>query len=555
MPVSVSRHGDKQRAVIRGQFRGWLPDYPPDELPPDAFSDVQNVEVLRGRVRKMRGYNEWHEGIAQLQNADASAAVPRALANYEQYDGTLYGVVISDKRAWKSNGDTWSLLTAASLTGGESVSWTTMDDILIWTNGVDAPRKWDGGANDAALGGSPVVCDIVCHWDDRLWLASTTEGGGTKYAYRLWFSEVGDPEDWTGSNTIDLLSVTDPPQFGGIKAVAPMGQQLLIYLENAIWSVTRLTDAPYYQARPIVEGVGAVNHRAVCVVPEGHIFVGPTDVYYWNGAGAAVSVTKGIRSHLQARLAPAFYDKVQAVWMKEQDKVLVGISANGVAMDTLYVLDRREGQWSLMDGVAFSALGYLTNTDEVTWENFPGPGELATNYDGDLIEWVEDTDPDNSYASDIVDLTWDDFTDTQFTRFAAGHHTGYVYVLYNPDGEETGPEVEYNRAGAAYTGKVVFGYQDFGRPDTVKRLLRIMPLNLQQGETDSLQLYIGTCDNPYQTPTWDGPHAFPMDTTTEPWLFVDVRGRYLVFRVETTASDAPWSLSGLVVDFVLQGGS
>jgi len=548
---------DLYRAIIRGPFKGWVPDYPVDELPPDAFSTASNVEALRGRVRKMKGYAAWSGTVTRLTEADGTPATPLALANYEQYDGTVFGVVLSGKRAWKSDGDDWTLLTATTLDGGSEVTWTTMSDLLIWSNGGDAPQKWDGLNDQAALGGSPQICKIVVHWDDRLWLASTTESS-TDYPYRLRFSEVGDPEDWTGDNSIDLLSATDPPQFGGITAVMPLGNMLLCYCPNAVWRITKLTASPFYEQDPHLDGIGCVGHNAICAVPEGHFFVGESDIYFWNGASQPIPITAGIHDHLTSRLFPHNYHMVQCEWYREENKILVGISEDGSAITTVYVYDRTERSWSLMEGVNFSCFGYLNKTTEVTWANFPGPGMTATNAAGNNIRWVEPptldvggVDTDNSYAESIVAKTWADFVDNIYERFCGATTDGYVYVMYNANADDTQPGDSRN--GAAFTGRVDFGYNDFEHPDKLKRVQRIQPLNLQTGETDNLVLYVGTADNPYQTPTWSSALNFPMDTTTEPWAFCDVTGRYIVFRLETTTADAPWSISGLVVDLVLKG--
>jgi len=640
MPVQISKFGDVNRALIRGPFKGWLPDFPPDELPPDAFSTAKNVEILRGRVRKMAGYCPWasevpvfsvavSEGgtgylvdnvltlVGTLQATGATATVTtveagtgavktvtlttagtgytpgslattggagtgctlainqlfevtgdtatlQAFANFEQYDGTVYGVAIGKTRAWKSEGDVWTQLTTETLVGGLATSWTSMEDLLIWTNGVDPVQQWDGLNAQAALGGSPAVCKMVAHWDDRLWLANTTEGG-LQYPTRLRFSNVVDPTTGTDVNSIDLMSATDPPQFGGIRALEPLGGMLLAYLPNAVWRITRLEYEPYYQAIPIIEGIGCVNQDAICVVPEGHFFVGPTDVYFWNGAGAPTPMMAGVHNHFTSRLFPQFYGKVQCRWYREEDKVLVGISNKGAAIDTIYVYDRREGQWSVIDGLVVTCMGYLTKTDEVTWANFPGAGleqhhaTIANPHtDADLIRWTEPasiiTPDDNLTAQAWTLLTWADFIDHTYERFCLGI-PGYVMVLYNSNADDSGAQPGYNRNGVAYTGQVIWGHQDFGRPDLLKRVQRIMPLNLQDidAEANALQLYVGGVDNPYQTPTWSGPYAFPLDPAIEPWIFVDVIGRYLLFRVETTVVDAPFSLSGLVVDFVVQG--
>ncbi len=204
------------------------------------------------------------------------------LGRYRAYksDGTKVELI-----AYKEAAGTTAVAKINDLTGvlttiktGLSSSATAynfdiMNDVVIYVNGFDAPRKWDF-TTEAALGGSPPISnDLIVH-KNRLFLfpaANPTE---------FIFSEITDAETYISTNFIYVPTPKSPDL---ITKSGILNDNLYIFTRTTKWSLTGsdLTNMVLRKA----PGVKGTKAPASMVVTRNHIYFASDDGFYrFNGS-------------------------------------------------------------------------------------------------------------------------------------------------------------------------------------------------------------------------------------------------------------------------------
>lgn len=155
-------------------------------------------------------------------------------------------------------------------------------DILVFTNGVDTLKKYDG-TNITDLSGlptSPFLCKIVAIFNNHLICLNTTEAG-VRFPQRVRRSDTGNPENFTTGNAgyDDLFDSEEP-----ITAAGLLGPYLIIYKTSSISRLEWVGDATRL-FRPVgtVPNVGVPNPNAMSVIDDVHFLFGKDNIYEYNG--------------------------------------------------------------------------------------------------------------------------------------------------------------------------------------------------------------------------------------------------------------------------------
>lgn len=149
------------------------------------------------------------------------------------------------------------------LTAGAVPCYAVLEDLLVMcsTATSDGPRKWDG-SSAGTLGGSPPNFSIVTEHKNRLWAA-----GNPALPSRLYYCELLDPEDWSGSGAghIDI----SPNDGDRITGLATFNNDLFVFKGPYKGSIHRITGSSptggdAFARQTFVKGIGAVNHQSIC---------------------------------------------------------------------------------------------------------------------------------------------------------------------------------------------------------------------------------------------------------------------------------------------------
>src|SRR3990167_9515024 len=188
------------------------------------LSTAINVDFfVKNAVRKRNGYTR------RISTGVNSTNAITGLYEYRNAAGTGFFVATSGTQTRYDNSGTWTNITGSvTITSGQDnkFSFTTYDDFLIATNGVDAVISWAGTGNVAALAGSPPIARWVANYNEHVFLARNSTNRS-----RLYISAFGNPESWGASDFIDI-GLNDGQEITGL---ATLYDRLFIFKRKSIY--------------------------------------------------------------------------------------------------------------------------------------------------------------------------------------------------------------------------------------------------------------------------------------------------------------------------------
>jgi len=474
---------------------------PRHTIPERGWWQVENVVFRRGWAELVGGWS-----LFQTLDSKVMGITEYRTANLS----TRAWFAVTRGKAWKRS-DTDSQFVdvtgATALTGNEDsyAHFAQFRNMLIFTNGKDPVKKWEGTGNIADLGGNPPKAKLVALLQNHVVLGWIDPGGPSEDPQRIQWSDIGNPEVWSGGDA-GALSLRDEPT--PIVAMAQMRDSLIVYKPNAIYLVD-YTGFPFTMStRRIVAGVGPISGRAVIFWQDVHYFLGGDGVVYRLTPAGVEPVGQAVeraiigelnydrRHHVFGWAEP---DRGYAYWAippsGEQDPAIIY---------ALYVPDLRWGR-ELRSLTAAAQVGSIAPAK--VWDDLTGAWDAST-------------------------MVWNDALLASGSPVTlAGDASGRIYTRAS---ESTGTAVLETK---------MF---DFGDPTRKKRLKRVH-VQYEAPEGTILQLYVLAANNPLLTPTSYGPYSIALDGSGDQWVDVDVTGQWLGLRFVASASK--FRLAGYVPVF------
>lgn len=266
--------------VISSAAKGWNTRYSPATMPEEYAEVFDNVLIDQdGNVEKRNGY--------ERLNATAIPGNARPLGYGELVTaGGTRTVVFNtdDGKIYKLNSDNSVTEIGSGLVANKRCYFAAMNDLLIISNGVNAPQKWDGTAPVSALGGTPPTFKFAVTHNGRLWTAGFSDNG-----MRVHASALADPETWTVPATV----VATSPFRIELKYVASSADQILsltAYKEHLVifCSDNILIYATDEDATLVALNVNIPNRGAIA--PAVTLNVG-RDIIFWSKFGVKTIAT------------------------------------------------------------------------------------------------------------------------------------------------------------------------------------------------------------------------------------------------------------------------
>lgn len=247
-------------------FSGGLNTFEPEYLLPLSQSpDLDNIIILDKGFKKRNGDSAWNS------SAMVSSSTAIAGAGYIQYDaGTQFINAVAGTKFFTDSGLSGTMADATgvvTITAGQNNLWTPINfnNLQIWFGGApNAPFKYSGSGNAAALGGSPPSAYTGFAANNRPFAISTVANPS-----RIFWPIVSNPEDWTGAgsgNADVAMSDGEALQCGIV-----LGPDIAILFKNSSTHLMVLTRQPFpiYQLQ---KGVGIAGRNAWAVA-NGEIFI------------------------------------------------------------------------------------------------------------------------------------------------------------------------------------------------------------------------------------------------------------------------------------------
>lgn len=229
---------------------------------------LRNIIITPGKGIKKRQGNTAFNGTAMT----GSGAIT-GLQYFKPSSGNDHLVAVTGAKVFEStslDGTMNDITGAVTVTSGQNNIWTSavFNDLAILVGGApDAPIKYSGTGNAAALTGSPPSGNFGFTVNNRFFIGNTTANPS-----RIAWSILSSPEDWTGtgSGTADVQK-NDGDMLIGAGVISD--DLVLLFKETSIHKmITRSTPFPVF---PLFKGVGAVGKNAIVAVDGLIYFISP----------------------------------------------------------------------------------------------------------------------------------------------------------------------------------------------------------------------------------------------------------------------------------------
>jgi hypothetical protein len=501
-----------QLQQIEGPGLGVRYDLDPRHVPPRAWSTGRNVRFPTGqdRVESTDGYSPF--------DTSPDGLPVRALWRYRAPDGGETLVRITTDNAYIGVGaGVASVGSSLGRTIHHVVTQTQYRNEYLLADGGKLLR-WPGTGGMAFL--QPPVPEgrlIEVHKDHVL--LGGLYVGGVEQPWRVAWSVIGNPLDWTGESSGDLDFIEDAAPLTALKV---MGDHAIVHKRERLWRLIFVGQPDQYIPEGIPADDGACSARSPITLGPFQYYMGHRNFYrlgsYPEPIGDAVwpELARFIdwkQAHLIYAYTRDGYDEV--CWK------IPALGAEGPRMTYAYNL--RTQAWTITDH---------------------DPGNAWT-------EWGAGTEPDSWDAGDagtaqtMRDVPW---------QYSALDQVTTIDLF----GQLSGVIQQYGGANAA--GKPIEAYVEsphLGNGITPARVLNI-PL-IATGHGTLLVRVRAALDEREPMPPWGRQADYPLDPPPpgerrQPWVDTRVYGRLYQVRLETRDLNARFSLSSYGVAAVPGAG-
>ena len=253
---------NRQIPLDVADFSGGEADLPPFKMPPKYSVRMQNVYPTE------TGGPALVPGFTRLNSTSVNVAITNGHV-FVKSDGTSITLASGGGIIYKlESGALTSILTGWDTAA--KIRFCTYGDICIFTNGVDAPNKYNG-TTVSALGGTPPAkaFKAIVH-KSRVWMLERTDKLLASY------SALEDAEDYTTAHNAGYFDFVKTLSSGDeLVDIESYLDLLIFYFKNLVlvYSGNNPTDYGDFQLVQQVQGAGAIETDTVQSVGIDHFFL------------------------------------------------------------------------------------------------------------------------------------------------------------------------------------------------------------------------------------------------------------------------------------------
>jgi len=513
---------------------GIIKDVPAHLLPPEAWSDAQNIRFQDNKVLKFTGDSL----IFDPPTVAPYWAMPMPTASevFWLYAGQDEVYTVQDT-------GTHTKITRASgiYTGGLTNIWsgTSLGGIPVVTNGVDDPQSWSPVSASQLLVDLPNwpanhQCKVIKAIKNFLVALYITKSG-TVSPHMVRWSHSADPgsvpNSWDETDAtkdtgeIELSDATA----GVIQDAAPLRDVLVIYKDNAAWGMQFVGGKFIFRFFPMFTESGVLATRCVLALPnrEQHVVMTGDDLVVHNGQSMESVINKKWKRFLNKNLDPDNYANSYLVNNQIADEVWFCFPEVGQTLPSLALaIEVKTGAVGVrkLSQAAFIASGAITEA---------APGNA---WDDDAGAWDDDTTiwGERTFFPHAQELFQVDPTNTKLSQLDATNQNNLINMTSYVE-----------REGIALIGRDRKGEPkvDTGRRKLLKRVWI-------KAEGGPFEVRLGKQEVVGGTITYEAPVTFTPGTD----LYVDgsANGPLLAIRFQSNA-DVAWQLHSYDMEIELLG--
>lgn len=262
--------GTRATTIEIMDFSGGRNSFDPEFLvKPNQAVDLQNVNLLDKGFMKRMGNTAFNSSAM----VDASTAVV-GMGYIKFNSSTEFLNAVGGSKFFTSSSLSGTMADATgalTITSAQNNWWTPViyNDLQIWFGGApDAPFKYSGSGNAAALGGTPPSARTAFVANNRVFALSTSANPSL-----IQWSILSNPEDWTGVGSgSQQVRKNDGEQllFG-----VPLNADMAILFKNSSTHLMPLTISPF-PVYTLQTSVGAAGQRSWVNVDGTIYFITPS---------------------------------------------------------------------------------------------------------------------------------------------------------------------------------------------------------------------------------------------------------------------------------------
>ena len=284
----------------------------------------------------------------------------------------------------------WDDITGSALTAGiyNNISWTLHKDVLIFTNGVDAVRRWTGSGNTAAIAGTPPdTAQLVKHFEGYLFLGDVTLSA-TRYPSRIRYSDDYNVT-WASTNEINLTETA-----GGLKAWDTIGRTLYCYKSDGIVGIRLLGgQVRFSQFKiPFYDGIGIIAPLSLTSIPGvGHVFLGTDINLYLNNNESIQLMGNNVQDALQ-EIPTGWIQQSAGILEPKSHKWSLFISSGDSWLNRRIIWDYKDNRWSVFDYTTTNFARVFASINRASSDIWTGDSQI---WSADSDDWSRSAVSDN----------------------------------------------------------------------------------------------------------------------------------------------------------------
>ena len=410
---------------------GIIGNIPTTMLHPRACVDCNNVVFKNGIVQTRTGYVAYGSGTI--------TGTLLCFFRYQKWNGQELEMLATTTNVYYNYNGTWTSI-ASSLSGhiNTRASMTHIENYFVFTNGEDAPSKWDGttwSALNVAHSGDAIDWGdyrplIFLPFHFRL-VGFNDNKVTTGAAIRIMYSHAGNFDKIDGESYSGYIEMT---QGMGAKIVgaAPIKNWVGVYKDYSCALLSYIGGASTFAINVQIEGIGLAAKDAIANLGTSHMFLGSDyNIYRWNGGTELEPVGNPIKKLLQAEVNKAKINRSFAIVNIDQRQVIFFLPVNSDEYPTrMWIWNLDDESWSkgtipaMSSGSSVTTSGVerlLLGTAITYWDK-----KYEGTVEPDAVGWVRDG---TDYAtSDGSVLTFN--TTANLTNICAYYKYGVGVDLY-----------------------------------------------------------------------------------------------------------------------------
>lgn len=577
--------------------KGVNSDIPPFDLPPDTWSDGNNVRFQAGRVQKIGGSRAGL--LRNMPNEQPIAVVQQPLKDalvygtgeYTSGKGSLYQALGPDHKNISKVGEAGKHVTYPA---SPSTPWeyTVLSNSLIFANKLTDPQglvptsenftDLPGWGQPKKAGGIKVdwKTNRVRAYKNYLLCLGMFEGN-LEYPQRVRWSDIAYvgalPANWwedSPENDGGFNDLSD--SLSHIIDGRPLRDSFVIYTNRDTFIMDYVGGGMVFNFRKIFSDSGILAPNCVVEYEGKHFVISEEDIFVHNGSTRTPVATGRIKDRLMKEISSVNYLATKVFSYPTRKEIWImyvgpGNTSGSVKSDEESYACNRAAIWSWeydtwsfadLPGIYDVTLGVPPDTDSRTWELHCGTENQP------IPPGCEDTWDGEPHTEEV----WEEFAQT-FTRhqmYAPSRDKcfytlddGYYFYSWDADTYHTDnnarppstpiidPTLGKYLTRSPVVCELTKSAIDFDEQEQdisyYKWWRAIYP---QMSGIGDVRFFIGGADNPWKAPSWDSSQMFSIGTDWKVDCFSNYR--YPAIKIQDSA-EGQWDFTGYDVEYFREG--